>query len=108
MKSRCLYSLTSPSRRKPHAVQGEAEPTAHAIRVCREYAMHKFEEAQESEIHVCGMLPYDADDLMNGVILIRNGPECHQPMEFDYYQNKVAAVGFNASLCVYCAGSSGT
>jgi hypothetical protein len=55
MKLRCLYSLTSPSRMKPHAIQGEAEPTAHAIRVCREYVMQQFEEAQENEIYVCGM-----------------------------------------------------
>jgi hypothetical protein len=47
MKPRCLYSLTSPSRIKPHAIIGEAGPTAHAIRVCRGYAMQKFEEAQE-------------------------------------------------------------
>ena len=40
---------------KPHAVQGEAEPTAQVIRVCREYAMQQFEEAKENEIYVCKM-----------------------------------------------------
>jgi len=49
IKPRCLYSLTSPSRMKPLAVIGEAEPAVHEIRVCRDYAMEKFEEAQESE-----------------------------------------------------------
>ncbi len=48
---------------KPHAVRGEAEPTAHDIRVsCRKFAMKKIEEARENEIYVCGMQPFDADD----------------------------------------------
>jgi len=99
MKLRCLYSLTLPSRMKPPAVQGEAEPTAHVIRVCREYAIQKFEETQENEIYVRGMQPFDADDPMHGVIITRNGLECHKPMEFDYYQAKVVAACFNANLC---------
>jgi len=108
MKPRCLYSLTSPNRMKPHAVQGEAEPTVHAIRLCRKYVIHKFQEAQENEIYVCGMHSFDADDPMHGVIINRNGLECHQPMEFDYYQAKVVATWSNANLCAdYCAGSSG-
>ena len=90
MKPRCLYSLTSPSRMKPHAIAGEANPTAYAIRGCREYAKLKFEEAQESENYVCVMQPLDADDPMYGVIITQNGLSCHQPMEFDYYQAKVA------------------
>jgi len=46
--------------------------------------MHVFEEAQESENYVCRLQPLDADSPMHGLIIIRNGLECHQPMEFDY------------------------
>jgi len=49
-RPRYLYFLTSPNRMKPALVDGEAEPTAQAIHLCREYAIQKFEEAQESEI----------------------------------------------------------
>ncbi len=45
---------------------------------------------------------------MHGVIITSNGLKCHQPMEFGYYQAKVLAAWFNANLCAYCAGSSGT
>jgi hypothetical protein len=76
--------------------------------VCREYAMQNFEEAQENEIYVCGMQTFDALDTMHGVIITRNGLECHQPMEFDYYQAKVVAAWFNDHLCAYCAGSPRT
>ena len=63
---------------KPHAIQAKAEPTAHAFRVCREYEMHKCEEAQENEIYVCGMQqPFDAGDPIHRVIITRNGLECH-------------------------------
>ena len=54
------------------------------------------------------MQPFDADDPMHGVVITRNGLECHQPMEFNYYQAKVVAAWFNANLCAYWAGSSGT
>ena len=107
MKSRCLYSLYSPSRMKPAAIDGAEEPTVEAIRLCRNFAMQKLEEAQENEIFVCGMQPFDADDPMYGVIITRSGLECHQPMEFDYYGTKVVASWFNAKLCSYCAGTSG-
>jgi len=68
---------------KPLAFIGEAAPTTHAIRVCREYAMQNFEEAQESENYVCIMQPLHADEPTHGVTITRNGLECHQPMEFD-------------------------
>ena len=82
MKPRCLYSANSPSRMKPHVIDGETEPTTKAIRLCRQYAMQKFEEAQVSDVYVCGMQPFDADDLMYGVIVAREGLECHHHMEF--------------------------
>ena len=57
---------------------------------------------------MCGIQPLGGDGPMHGVIITRNGLECHQPMELDYYQAKVVAVWFHANLCAYCAGSSGT
>jgi hypothetical protein len=92
---------------KPAAIVGAKEPTAQAIRLCRAFAMQKFEEAQDNEIFVCGMQPFDADDLMHGVIICRKGMECYHPMEFDYYGAKVAASWFNPKLCAYCAGTNG-
>ncbi len=89
----CQYSLTSRNnlRIKPPPCIGERGPRAKAIHVCREYAIHKFEEAQEIENFMCGMQPFDADEPMHGVICTRNGLECHQPMDFEYYQDKVVA-----------------
>ncbi len=64
--------------------------------------------AMNNELYVCGMQPYDADDLMHGVIVTRDGLECHHPVEFEYYSNpKLTASWFDAELCCYCAGSSG-
>ena len=53
MKPRCLYSAIAPNRMKPEAAIGDPEPNAEAIRLCREYAMEKFDEAQNSDYHVC-------------------------------------------------------
>ena len=108
MKPRCLYSETSPSRMKPVVVNGATEPTAHAIRMCREYAIQKLEEAQDNDLYVCGMQPLDADDLMHGVIVTRHGLECHHSMEFEYYSVKIVASWFKPKLCAYCAGLSGS
>ena len=93
---------------KPPAIDGATEPTAEAIRLCRQYAMQKFEEAQASDVYVCGMQPFDADDLMYGVIVAREGLECHHHMEFEYYNNpKILTSRFTATLLgAYCAGSS--
>ena len=108
MKPRCIYSAISPSRMKPHATIGDPETTAQAIRVCREYAMEKIEEAQNNEYYVRGIQMFDAGDPMHGLILAREGLECHHHVEFDYYNNpKILTSSFNAKLCAYCAGSSG-
>ena len=58
---------------KPYIVNGAIEPTAHAIRTCREYAMQKLEEAKDGDLYVCDMQPLNADDLMHGVIVTRQG-----------------------------------
>ena len=108
MKPRCLYSSTSPCRMKPASINGEPEPTSQAIRLCREYAMEKLAEAQVNALFVCGMQPFDGDDLMYGVIVTRDGLECHHAMEFEYYHVKIVASWFHANLCAYCAGSSGS
>ena len=92
---------------KAIALDGAAEPTEQAILLCREYAMEQLEEAQNNDVYVCGMQAFDADHLMHGVIIAREGLECHHPMEFEYYNTTIKNTAFNASLCAYCAGSSG-
>ena len=87
MKPRCLYSVNAINRMKPRAMNGDAEPTTAAIRLCREYEIKKFEEAQCNDIYVCGIQPFDSDDLMYGVIVTRDGLECHHPVEFECYNN---------------------
>jgi len=53
------------------------------------------------------MQPFDADDMMHGMIFARDGLECHQLIEFEYYNNPKMAVSlFNPIMCAYCAGSS--
>ena len=37
---------------------------AEAIRLCREYSMGKFDEAQNNDYYVYGMQPFDDDDPM--------------------------------------------
>ncbi len=45
---------------------------------------------------------------MYGVTVTREGLECHNAVEFEYYNNpKLAVSWFRADLCAYCAGSSG-
>ena len=93
---------------KPNPLDGATEPTWDAIRLCREYAVHQFESDQNTEMYLCGMQPFDADEPMYGRIVTRNGLECHHSVEIDYYGNPTLAVSwFHADLCAYCAGSSG-
>jgi hypothetical protein len=84
MKPRCLYSAILPNRMKPAACNGDPEPTAQGIRLCREYSMGNFDEIQNSDYYVCGVQPFDADDPMYGVIIAREGLECHHHVEFEY------------------------
>ena len=39
------------------------------------YAVEKFECTETNALFVCGMQPFDADDLMHGVIVTRVGLE---------------------------------
>jgi hypothetical protein len=66
--------------------------------------MQKFEEAQNNDIYVCGMQPYDADALMYGVIVTRDGLECHHPVELEYYNNaKIDRHGSHRKVvCILC------
>ena len=100
MKARCIYSSTSPSRTKHFAFIGDAEPIAVATRLCREYAMHKFNEAQSSEYFVCGMQPFDVDNVMHRVIVPCEGLECHYHIEFEYNKNNKIPTShiFNSKL----------
>ena len=70
-----------------------------AIRLCREYATQKLEEAQESDLFVYGMQQVYAYALMHGVIVSRDGLECHLTMKFEHSNFKNYAFGFNANLC---------
>jgi hypothetical protein len=90
---------------KPLAI-GDEEPIPSAIKLYREYAMQKLEEAQDNDIYVCGMQLFDADDLMHGVIVTRDGLECHHPVEFEYYNNPKIDPALTSKMCAYCAGSS--
>ena len=62
-----------------------------------------------SEYYVCGMQPFDNDDPMYGVILDREGLECHHNVDFEYYNNPkiILSSSFNSNVCPYCGGSSG-
>ncbi len=65
--------------------------------------MQKFEEAQNNDIYLCGMQPYDADGLMYGVIVTRDGLECHHPVEFEYYNNPKTLYGYHRKVvCIMC------
>ena len=58
-------------------------------------------------MYVCGMQPFDADDIMHGMIVTREGLECHHSVEFEYQCNpKLTTSWFDATLCAQCAGSS--
>ena len=83
MKPRSLYSFTSPNRIMPSPIDGATEPTSDVIRLCHEYAIQQFESAQNNELYVCGMQPFDDDDPMYGVIVTRDGLECHHTIEFE-------------------------
>ena len=73
MKPRCLYSITAPNSMKPNHADGVVEPTNEAIQLCRDYAIEQFQSAETNDIFMCGMHPFDADDLMHGVIVTREG-----------------------------------
>jgi len=59
-------------------------PTTASTLLCREYVVHKFESAKTNAMYVCGMQPFDADDIMHGMIVTREGLECHHSVEFEY------------------------
>ncbi len=67
---------------KPIVANWATEPTAHASRMCQEYAMQKLEEAQDTDLYVFGMQSLDVNDLAQGVIVTRQGLECDHLMEF--------------------------
>ncbi len=44
---------------------------------------------------------YDADDLMYGLLVARDGLEYHHPVEFEYYSNPKLAAALASKLCIY-------
>jgi hypothetical protein len=59
--------------------------------MCRAYVVEQIKSTETNAIFVYGMKPFDADDLMHGVIITRQGLEFHRPVEFEYYSNPKAA-----------------
>ena len=108
LKPRCLFSMDAPNRMKPAPSIHGIEPTNEEIKACREYAMHPLEAAMESDLYICGMQPLEPDNPMHKQIIARDGLECHDPVEFEYYNHPYHnAEWFKATMCAYCAGSSG-
>ncbi len=54
--------------------------------------MQQFEPAQNNELYVCDMQPFDVDDPVYGVIVTRDGLEWHHTIEFEYCNNPKLAV----------------
>jgi hypothetical protein len=65
------------------------------------------EAAIENPLHICGMQPLEPDNLKHIIIIARDGLECHDHVEFDYYtyfyQNEE---WYKAAMCAYCVSSS--
>jgi hypothetical protein len=54
------------------------------------------------------MQPLEPDNSMHKLTIALDGLECHGQVEFDYYIHPYHnAEWFKASMCVYCAGTSG-
>jgi hypothetical protein len=107
MKPRCLFSVVAPNRMKPASIDGR-EPSNDEIKACREYAAQQMEAAIENPLYICGMQPLEPDNLMHTIIIARDGLECHDHVEFDYYTHPYQnAEWFKAAMCAYCASSSG-
>ena len=86
---------------KPYPTDGASQPTTVAKLLCRDYVVQQFESAENNALYVCGTQPFDADDIMHGVIVTREGLECHHPVEFEYYSNpKQTSAWFDATLCM--------
>ena len=86
-KPRCKYTLTSPIMIEPIAINGAVEPNPKLLHLFRNSAMQKLEKAQDDGVFVCGIQPFDANDMHN-VISICKGIEYHEPLEFDNYGAK--------------------
>ena len=65
-KPRCLYSPRAPQLMKPAADGDEEEPSAEAIKACREYAKEQLDIAKENPLFICGMQPLDSDNKLYG------------------------------------------
>jgi hypothetical protein len=50
----------------------------------------RFESKETNVIFICGVQPFNVDDLMHGVIVTREGLECHIHIDFEYYNNPKA------------------
>ena len=108
MKPRCVFSVDAPNRMKPTTGIDGIEPTREEIKACREYAVEQLEVAMGNPIYICGMQPLEPDNPMHKLIISRDGLECHDHVEFDYYSHPYHnAEWFKATICAYCAGSSG-
>ena len=86
---------------KPAAARGKAktaspvqEPTYthRTLSCCRAYAVVQLSVTQENEHFLGGMQPFDSDSLitrfMESLLPVRDSLECHEPVEFDYYNSR--------------------
>ena len=58
---------------KPYPAKGALDPTNEATQLCHACVVEQFESAETNAIFLCGMRPFDADDLMHGGIVTREG-----------------------------------
>jgi hypothetical protein len=84
MKPRCLFPTDALNRMKPAPI-ARIEPIYEGIKACREYAMQLLEAASEKPLYICGMRPLEPDKPVRKLIISRDGLECHDPVEFEYY-----------------------
>ena len=79
------------------------------MELCRAHAIEQLSVAQENEHFLCGMQPFDSDHPLHGVIIARDSLECHDPVEFDYYNSNKhqEQPWYEPNLCAYCANTSG-
>ena len=65
--------------------------------------------AQENEHFLCGMQPFVSDNTLHGVIIARGSLECHDHVDFDYYNSSNhQEPWYEPNLCAYCANTSGS
>ena len=77
--------MDAPNQMKPASIDGR-EPSNEEIKACCEYAAQQTLEATiENPLYICSMQPLEPGHLMHKIIISRDGLECPDHVEFDYY-----------------------